>query len=401
MDFNKKTFIIIKHIMKNLLHIFIFTLGVAFALCSCDNNEFTEEDALKSLQQISLQISVIDAANDNVPVEGAQVKIGSIGENTIATTNEFGIASFNKIPISGNILMSVAKADFTTITTSINTLPNNYRQNVISSVIQTYALTGENIVTVKGQLTLEKDLTNFDREVIADAEVVVKNNNLESTPKYFSTKSDENGFYEIKIPVASNNSDQLEVIFPKQIEVNRTAAENNNNIHSIETRMATYSPFSYNASSIAQVPSAIITIASPISGDQATAYIDSYYGLNNYGGIRSINIGNYGSGYDSNNPPIVTVTALLGYGEGAELTANVDHWGNINSVNITNPGKDYRSNINSYIGDNYNHGKEGYITNNTHSNNNSYTNRTTILDVAPASTIKIDAYFGTGRIIGY
>lgn len=388
--------------MKNLLHIIIFTLGLILILSSCDNNEFTEEDALKSLQQVSLQISVLDAANDNVPVEGAQVQIGTTGANTKATTNEFGIASFDKVPISGNIVMSVTKTDYTTTTTTINTIPNNYRQNVISSIVETYALTGDNIVTVSGQLTLETDLTNTSREVIANAEVVVKNNNLQSTQKYFSTKTDVNGFYEIKIPVASDNSDQLNITFPKQIEANRTAAENNNNVYSIETKMATYSPFSYSTSNIPRVPSVIITIASPGTGNQATAYIDHYYGINNStGGINNVYLSDNGSGYDPNTPPSVTVTSLMGYGEGAQISADVSPYGYIYNLNIINPGKNYRSNVNSYNGDNNNsYDQSGYITSNTYSNNN-YINSTTILDVAPASTLTVNAYFGTGRIIGY
>lgn len=387
--------------MRNLLHIFIFTLGLILSLSSCDNNEFTEEDALKSLQQVSLQVSVLDAANDNIPVEGAQVQIGTIGSNTIATTNEFGIASFDKVPISGHIVMSVTKTDYTTTTTTINTIPNNYRQNVISSIVQTYALTGENIVTVSGQLTLESDLTNTSREVLSNAEVVVKNHNLQSTQKYFSAKTDENGFYEIKIPVASDNSDQLSITFPKQIETNRKAAENNNNVYSIETRMAIYSPFGYSTSSIPRVPSAIITIAAPASGNQATAYLDYYYGINSStGGINNVNLSNNGSGYDPNTPPTVNVTSLMGYGNGAEITANVSQYGYITNLNITNPGKNYRFNVNSYNGDNNNsYEQSGYITSNTYSNNN-YSNSTTILDVAPASSLTVNAYFGTGRIIG-
>lgn len=386
--------------MRNLLHIFIFTLGLAFTLSSCDNNEFTEEDALKSLQQVSLQVSVLDAANDNIPVEGTQVQIGTIGANTISTTNEFGIASFDKVPISGNIVMSVTKTDYTTTTTIINTIPNNYRQNVISSIVKTYALTGDNIVTVSGQLTLESDLTNANREVLANTEVVVKNHSLQSTQKYFSTKTDENGFYEIKIPVASDNSDQLSITFPKQIETNRKAAENNNNVYSIETRMASFSPFSYNTSDISRVPSAIITIAAPSSGSQATAYINYYSGINSStGGINNINLNSGGSGYDPANPPIVTITPLLGYGEGAVVTASVSQYGNIYSLNIINSGRNYRANVNSYNGDNSNtHDQSGYITSNSHNN---YNNSTSISDVAPASKLTVNAYFGTGRIIRY
>jgi len=386
--------------MKNVLQFFIFFLGLTFSLNSCDNNEFTEEDALKSLQQVSLQISVLDAANDNIPVEGVQVQIGTTGSNTIAYTNDFGIASFDNVPISGDITMSVTKTNYTTTTTTINTIPSNYRQNVISSIVKTYAMTGDNVVTVSGYLTIETDLTNTDREVIADAEVIVNNSNLQSTQKYFSTKTDKNGFYEIKIPVASNNSDQLNITFPKLIEANRKAAENNNNNYSIETRMATYSPFNYNTSSIPRVPSVIITIAAPANGTQATAYIDYYSGINNStGGINNISLSNNGSGYNSSTPPNVTVTSLLGYGEGAQISASVSSYGYINYLNIINPGKNYRSNVNSYIGDDYNsYGQEGYITNNTYSNNN-YTNSTTILNVTPASTVKVDAYYGTGRII--
>lgn len=389
--------------MKNLLHIIIFILGLTLTLSSCDDNDFTEEDALKSLQQVSLQISVLDAANDNVPVEGAQIRIGSLETNALVTTNEYGVANFDNVPISGDVLISVTKADYTTITTSINTIPNNYRQSVISSTVKTYALTGDNVVTISGLLTLETDLTNLEREVLADAEVVVKNNSLQSTSKYFSTRSDENGYYEIKVPVASDNSDQISIAFPNQIEKNRTVAVNSNNISSIETKMATYSPFNYSASDMQRVPSAVVTIEAPESGNQATAYIDYYYGINSTtGGINYVNLSNYGSGYDPDAPPIVTVTSLLGYGEGAEIIASISQYGHINSLNVINPGKNYRPNVNAYNGNNSSsYGQGGNITTSATYSSNYYNNSITIFDVAPASKLTVNAYFGTGRIIGY
>jgi hypothetical protein len=251
--------------MKNVLKFIVFALVAGLSLNSCENDTFTEEDAMQALQKVDLIIAVTDKSNYDQAVDGATVSTVIDGVNVEKTTDATGLVTFEDVNIGGNLNIYVTKADYTTTFTTVNTTPSDYRQATVSASVSVYSLADESLVTVKGQLTIETDLTNRTKEVVEGAEVKVYNQYLPNGgAKAFIGISDAEGKYEIKVPVNSTGNDYINVRFQSLDSVSRTVGLNVNNNYSVVTQNAFYDiEGNNNPTDIPAVPSALITIGAP------------------------------------------------------------------------------------------------------------------------------------------
>ena len=67
--------------------------------------------------------------------------------------------------------------------------------------------------------------------------------------------------------------------------------------------------------------------------------------------IAAVYLTNSGSGYNPAAPPVVTLTALAGYGSGAVAKATVNVSGSVSAIYLTNPGLHYVRNVNDFRND--------------------------------------------------
>ena len=250
--------------MKTVFKFLSFALIAGLLFSSCEKDTFTEEDAMKALQEVNLMISVTDQSNFNQPIEAATVSIVIDSVTVAKTTNATGMVCFEKVKISGNLNVYISKTDYTSAFTTINTRPADYRQTTVSRSIGIYSLSDENLTTVKGQLTIETDLTNRTKEVVAGAEVRVSNYSLpDGCAKNFIGTTDSIGKYEIKVPVNSYGNDDIKIHF-NSVETTRTVGIDKNHVYTVETQEAFYDiDNNFNPTNIDAVPSAVITIGAP------------------------------------------------------------------------------------------------------------------------------------------
>ena len=218
-----------------------------------------------ALQEVDLVVAVTDKSNYDVPVVAATVRTAIDGQSVTKTTDSTGTVTFDNIKIGGNLNVYVSKENYTTTFTTVYTTPDDYRQSVVSANVSIYSLADENLVTVKGQLSIETDLTNRTKEVVAGGEVRVYNQYLpQGGAKAFVGMSDAEGKYEIKVPVNSSGNDYINVRFQPLENVSRTVGLNINNHYSVVTQDAFYDiQGNNNPTDIPSVPSALITIGAP------------------------------------------------------------------------------------------------------------------------------------------
>lgn len=291
--------------MKNVLKFIAFALIAGFFFNSCEEDTFTEEDAMKALQEVNLIIAVTDNSNYDQPVDAATVRTVIDGITVEKTTDATGMVTFENVKIGGYLNVYVSKENYTTSFTTVNTTPSDYRQTVISSNISIYSLSDENLVTVKGQLTIETDLTNRTKEVVAGAEVIAYNPSLPSgSTKAFVGISDAEGKYEIKVPVNSDGYDDITVEH-RSIDTTRTVGVSKNYVYTVKTQNALYEAEYYEATDISVVPSAVITIGAPAasgSGFELTTEVDTSTSLltDATGNYWNMDILTTGSGYFPN-----------------------------------------------------------------------------------------------------
>ncbi|MFW5754833.1 MAG: hypothetical protein ACOCV9_08520, partial [Marinilabiliaceae bacterium] len=82
----------------------------------------------------------------------------------------------------------------------------------------------------------------------------------------FVGTTDEDGRYEIKVPVKPQGNDNLKVSFPDEVEADQTlAVETEGGDYEVETVPATYYGADYYASSFMTIPSPVVTIDAPAS----------------------------------------------------------------------------------------------------------------------------------------
>jgi hypothetical protein len=292
--------------MKNILKNFVFALVIVFSFNSCEDT-FTEEDAMQALQKVDLIIAVTDKSNYDQAVDGATVSTVIDGVNVEKTTDATGLVTFEDVNIGGNLNIYVTKVDYTTTFTTVNTTPSDYRQATVSASVSVYSLADESLVTVKGQLTIETDLTNRTKEVVEGAEVKVYNQYLPNGgAKAFIGISDAEGKYEIKVPVNSTGNDYINVRFQSLENISRTVGLNVNNNYSVVTQNAFYDiEGNNNPTDIPSVPSALITIGTPAAlgtGFAISTEVDTSTSrlTDATGNYWNMNMLNAGSGYFPN-----------------------------------------------------------------------------------------------------
>ncbi len=317
------------------------TLGAL--VFSCAKDDFTEEDALTALSQVSLQVGVLDASNSDSAVADATVKTTIGTEAVEVTTNANGVAIFENVEIGSTLNIYVSKDNYTTVYQYLEIETDDYRQTVISTNIDIYSLDEANTATISGNVTAEFDLTNREKETVADIEVIVYNSSLSGNTRFFPTTTDSEGNYSVQIPANSEGFDDVYVYFPA-ITHERTAGEENNSVYSVETKTASYIAGSYSETAVDRVPSAVLSIDAPEStgsgfelGLQPVSNLLSN-SVDNEGYEAAVISG--GSGYDEVSYFTFEADAN---GNKAQLVAyaDPDFGGTIAYVNIENNGAYY------------------------------------------------------------
>jgi hypothetical protein len=209
-------------------HIKFLTFSVIALLCiamiSCED-DFTEKDALEAQQQVDLTIYVVDPSTPNEqPVSGAKVTVSQGTTTTEVTTDDKGVANFPKIKV-GEYVYNVTAENHTIATGEGSAAPDNFRQGQVTQRVSIYSLTGDNIATVKGTATFEKDVTNTTPEPAAGIKIIV-NVDLHNGIQSFPATTDAQGNYSVQVPtMGPNTSTNVFVTYP-DFEADQTIAFN-------------------------------------------------------------------------------------------------------------------------------------------------------------------------------
>lgn len=173
---------------------------MAFAI-SCKET-FTEEDALKAQQEIDLAIYVVNGSDAaSAPIAGATVTVNQNGVSVTGTTDATGAALFPKVKV-GDFVYTVTAANFITSTGSASASSFNFRESQKTVRIALISTSDTDVATIKGTILMEKDVTNLFPEPAASIDVFFTVD-LASGDRTFTTKTDANGNYSIKVPVNS------------------------------------------------------------------------------------------------------------------------------------------------------------------------------------------------------
>ena len=284
--------------MKNLIK-FLFVLAAgSIIFTACENDEFTEEDAMQSMQQIDLSLTITNGSTLGEPVDTASVKIIKNSKAVEKTTDEEGMVTFKDLPVGDEFNVYVSRDGYTSVVAKLDLSTDNYRVGQVNRDIQIYPLNGDNLATVNGRVDIETDLTNRETERVSGLKVRVFNKTLteDNTQKYYVDSTDANGEYSIKVPVSQAGSD-LYVQFP-DIERTQTVA-----IEEEGEKMVASVPVLFNCDTTSYVPS-IDAVSSAYATIEEPGNVGSGFAL----GTKAVaeylsntsNIGVYehGSGYE-------------------------------------------------------------------------------------------------------
>ena len=242
--------------------IFVFFM-IPWIMISCEKDRYSEEEAMDSLQHTDLFIQIQNGSTFSETLEDAKVSLSHEGESSEKTTDSTGCVVFKNLNIGEKVTVQVSKKNYTRAVFEVSTSPGSYQVSQITKTLKIYPLTGENLATVKGQLTLETDLTNRKREYVANKQIKVVNHNLSKNQVgTFTGKTDSLGNYQVKVPVNPQGSDNLEVLFPV-VDTTQTLAMELGNRYQIVHQGTTYFPDQYKASEIPCTPSAYASIEHP------------------------------------------------------------------------------------------------------------------------------------------
>lgn len=316
--------------MRTFIKSILFLGIVAFIFTSCEEDEFTEKDAMDQLQNIDVALNVTDGSSYSDVVDGATVQL--VGDSTInsKTTDNAGNVTFRDVPVGTNLSVYVHKENFTKAVYNISTLTDSYRENMITENLKIYSLSGDNMATVKGKLEIETDLTNREREVLAGEEVRVINNSLEgNNSRSFVGTTDEEGYYSIQVPVTPRGDDDLQVKYPSLVEKDQAlAVETEDGTYKVDTVPAEFYFSSYDYSVINDnISSAIPEVEAPIGAGSGFALgVEANPTL--FSDYSNIEIVKGGSGYSSD-----TLSLSEGVnGLSAKVIIDVDANGAINDI---------------------------------------------------------------------
>jgi hypothetical protein len=250
--------------MKNLIK-FLFVLAAgSMIFTACENDEFTEEDAMQSMQQIDLSLTITNGSTMGEPVDTATVKVIKDSKAVEKSTDSEGMVTFKDLPVGDQFNVYVSRDGYTTVVANLDLSTENYRISQVNREIQIYPLNGDDLATVTGQVDIETDLTNRESEQVSGLKVRVYNKNLteDNTQKYYVDSTDANGEYSIKVPVGQEGSD-LYVQFP-DIERTQAVAVEEEGEKMIASVPTLYNSTMYtDSSAIDPVSSAYATIEEP------------------------------------------------------------------------------------------------------------------------------------------
>jgi hypothetical protein len=315
-------------IMRNFLKSFLFVALASVAFVSCEEDEFSEKEAMEELRHVDIVLTVVDPGNYLEPVEGVSVKV--VGDSTTLerTTDSFGNVVFRDMKIGGNVGVYVEKENYTKAFYQVNTITNSYGQSQVSETLGIYSLSGDNLATVRGQLTIETDFTNRSREKVVGKEVRVFNRSLgDNIESAFVGTTDENGFYSVKVPVSVAGENPLYVYIPSIIEATQTLAmEVEEGVYEVVDTTAIYSSSysSYEPTDIPNISSAVATVEAPIGVGSGFALGVKAKGTT-FNSNSSIEVINGGSGYEiaTSNDTILLLSEGIN-GHSAEVRVYVD-----------------------------------------------------------------------------
>jgi len=250
--------------MKKLIKLlFVLTAGIML-FTACEEDEFTEEDAMQSMQEIDLSLTITNGSTLGEPVDTASVKILKDSEAVEKTTNSEGMVTFEDLPVGDEFNVYVSRDGYTSVVAKLDLSTENYRVSQVNREIKIFPLNGDALATVKGRVDIETDLTNREKERASGLKIRVYNKNLSenNTQKYYVDSTDANGEYNIKVPVSQSGSD-LYVQFP-DIEKTQEVAVQEEGEKMITSVPALFnSDNGSNAPSIEAVSSAYATIEEP------------------------------------------------------------------------------------------------------------------------------------------
>lgn len=301
---------------------------MAFAI-SCKET-FTEEDALKAQQEIDLAIYVVNGSDAaSAPIAGATVTVNQNGVSVTGTTDATGAALFPKVKV-GDFVYTVTAANFITESSQGNAGSFNFREGQVTVRIDLISTADADLATIKGTLTVEKDVTNLVREFASSVDVFF-DVSLNSGTRTFTTKTDANGAYQIKVPTNPSSSTFVQIRYSdfeadQVIAINRYGDETGSFITvpqilpRKETIKTLFSPTTSGQQfrtipSVNSIRSVFATVEAPPAG--GTQAIIDYVETDAQGGIVDIDFstgGNYTG--DADGKVTVTFVSLDG-GTGA------------------------------------------------------------------------------------
>ncbi len=255
-----------------LLSALMMLSGVFFT--SCNKDELSQEEIIKQQQIIDFVVRVYDGSTAvQQPIDSAMVTIINGGEKMEAATGEDGLAIFQDVAIGDNVPVLVTKSDYTSIYTTYNLNPDDYRQTVENLSLPIYSFSKGEFVTIRGRLTAELDVTNREREAVPQGTLVKARQN--GLPYQYQTafvdSTDVDGYYEIKVPSREGYSnDDIEITYVDFVADQTIAMEDEDNkgVYEVVQRPTLYR-FDNNSGysgEIVAVPSVWATIAAPPAG---------------------------------------------------------------------------------------------------------------------------------------
>jgi len=345
--------------MKNakFLSIISAVLIAAVVFVSC-KDDFTEEDALNAQQQITFNV-VVQNANNKTGIEGATVSIVKDGETVEGTTNALGVATFKDIKIGSGIPVTISKDGFSKINYVADASNVGYRDSEVTGTFYLISLT-ESVISVKGKVEIESDLSNLTREKVTTGKVVATIEDGNYNGAWVTAGSivveatiGADGTYELKLPTFGTGVEYT--IVANDLEVDQKISYNRKQgeaafpatLPKVETVKTVFANGA-SALSIPFVQAVFATVNGTTTGTPASLYVET----DPTGKISFIGVNSSGSGYTGATLP-VTITSLFG-GTGATATANISG-GSVTSVTINQAGSGYpvenfdTPNANNYI----------------------------------------------------
>ncbi len=258
--------------MKKYMKFFAYFLLASTIFYSCKKDNLTQEDVIKNQQVIDFVVQVLDRTDFNKPVDSANVTTYVNGEMKQVATDVTGTVTFKDVKVGTTLSLYITKNNYLNAYSEAEAYTSNYRVAEVSQTVYLYSTKSSNLVTIKGRLTLEKDVTNREPEPASNVVVKAMNSNLNDyAEQYFYDVTDTNGNYEIKVPVTSTNSNYVEVFYP-EITTNQSFAKmlNDGSVQIVERKVLYKS--NSGGLTVPSVPSAFITIAAPDAGNIGTGF---------------------------------------------------------------------------------------------------------------------------------